>query len=66
MTPLPKRRHSTRRGGKREAAIKKTMVGLEKCPKCGTLKKSHRVCPNCGYYSNTLTYLPKVKSPDKK
>jgi large subunit ribosomal protein L32 len=23
---------------------------LQSCPKCGTMKPSHVICPNCGQY----------------
>lgn len=51
MTPLPKRRHSTRRGGKRKAAISLTLLGLAACPHCRSMRVPHRVCPKCGYYN---------------
>ncbi|MBI3379224.1 50S ribosomal protein L32 [Candidatus Gottesmanbacteria bacterium] len=51
MAPLPKRRHSTRRQGKREKAnLKAKLPVLNTCPKCGTKKLPHRVCPKCGFY----------------
>jgi large subunit ribosomal protein L32 len=65
MTPLPKRRHSTRRGGKRKAAIKLSLPGLVKCPHCSSLILPHRVCHNCGYYAGTEVIKPKVKKNSK-
>lgn len=50
MAPLPKRRHSTRRGGKRKASIRLANTGLVPCPQCGKKVLAHRVCKNCGYY----------------
>lgn len=50
MTPLPKRKHSTRRKGKRRAAIKLSKPQGGICPNCGAKIKSHTVCPKCGYY----------------
>ncbi|MBT7913413.1 50S ribosomal protein L32 [Candidatus Bathyarchaeota archaeon] len=47
MTPLPKRRISTRRKGKRRAAIKLKLPKLVKCKNCGRIKKSHNICRNC-------------------
>lgn len=47
MTPLPKRRWSTRRQGKRRASIKLTLPKLVKCKNCGQLKKAHTRCANC-------------------
>lgn len=51
MTPLPKRRHSTRRGGKRERAVLKVKTqSPDKCPKCKSVKLPHRACKKCGFY----------------
>ena len=50
MAALPKRRHSTRRQGKRRAAIKSPTVHLITCKSCGGKKRSHIVCPHCGAY----------------
>lgn len=64
MTPLPKRRHSTRRSGKREAHLKKKLAVSEKCPQCGAVKRSHRICPSCGFYNKKEVVTPKtVKTP---
>lgn len=48
MTPLPKRKHSTQRTGKREKAKQKSLSKLIKCKNCGKKKLSHRVCKYCG------------------
>ncbi|MEK7119089.1 MAG: 50S ribosomal protein L32 [Patescibacteria group bacterium] len=50
MAPLPKRRHSTRRGGKRKAAIKLRLLGIIKCANCGKVRLPHRICKACGWY----------------
>ncbi|MGB9911070.1 MAG: 50S ribosomal protein L32 [Microgenomates group bacterium] len=50
MPPLPKRKISSRRQGKRRATHKITLPNLVTCPECGQLKKPHFVCPNCGTY----------------
>lgn len=47
MAPLPKRKFSTRRSGKRKATRKKTLPKLVKCSNCGKEKLSHRVCKHC-------------------
>jgi len=47
---LPKRRISTRRKGKRRAAIKLARPTLVRCPSCGEPKKPHQICPSCGKY----------------
>lgn len=66
MAPLPKRRHSTRRGGKRKAAIKQTLIGLEKCPNCGAMKLPHRICKECGYYNGKQLLTIKEKQKKKE
>ncbi|MBI4130595.1 50S ribosomal protein L32 [Candidatus Roizmanbacteria bacterium] len=50
MTPLPKRRHSTQRQGKRRAAIRLTLPVLVRCAQCEQLILPHQVCSHCGYY----------------
>lgn len=62
MAPLPKRRHSTRRGGKRKAAISLGHVGLIKCQNCGSFRLSHRVCRKCGYYDGKAVVVKKEKT----
>ena len=47
MTPLPKRKHSTRRKGKRIASHHAVLTSLVKCEACGKLKLPHRVCKAC-------------------
>jgi len=66
MTPLPKRRHSTRRGGKRKAAIKLTIIASILCKQCGKPRRPHTICPNCGYYDGKEIIKPKVKKEKKK
>jgi large subunit ribosomal protein L32 len=61
MVPLPKRRHSTRRGGKRKAAIKLALPGLMACKQCGKLMLPHRVCHACGYYDGKQVVVHKTK-----
>jgi len=50
MTPLPKRKGSTRRKGKRRAALERPHVTLSVCKFCNTAKEPHTVCKNCGKY----------------
>lgn len=47
MTPLPKRKFSTMRTGKRETAKAKSLPNLIKCPNCGKMKIPHRICKYC-------------------
>jgi large subunit ribosomal protein L32 len=48
MAPLPKRKHSTRRKGKRRQERTIDLPVLIKCKNCNKLKLPHRVCKYCG------------------
>jgi len=61
MTPLPKRRISTRRKGKRRATIILKRPTLVVCPNCGQMKKPHQECPGCHTYRKA-----KQESEEKK
>jgi large subunit ribosomal protein L32 len=65
MTPLPKRKISTRRKGKRRASINIKLPHLGKCDHCGKMKKAHVVCPSCGFYKNKEVIHKKVKKEKK-
>ena len=47
---VPKSKGSKRRGNSRFANWKLKPMNLVECPQCHQLKKSHEVCPKCGYY----------------
>ncbi|WP_049555041.1 MULTISPECIES: 50S ribosomal protein L32 [unclassified Granulicatella] len=47
---VPKRKTSKARKAKRRTHFKLEVPGLSACPSCGTLRKSHHVCPECGSY----------------
>ena len=61
MTPLPKRKLSTRRQGDRRAHISLGDSGRTVCPHCHGKVLSHQVCPRCGYYKGKLIKSPKQK-----
>jgi large subunit ribosomal protein L32 len=63
MTPLPKKRHSTHRKGKRRASISLAKQKLVPCKNCKSFVLSHTVCPTCGYYNSVEIVKPK---PTKK
>lgn len=47
----PARRFSKGRRDRRRAQTFKAFVpSIVKCPNCGEMMLSHRVCRNCGYY----------------
>jgi large subunit ribosomal protein L32 len=64
VTPLPKRKLSRARQGKRRASIKLTLTKLVTCKKCHSKVMSHTVCKNCGTYNGRL--LKKVKTKKAK
>ena len=39
-----------RKNSRRSAHWKLSLPGIVKCPRCGKMKLSHRVCKSCGYY----------------
>ena len=47
---VPKRKVSKQRTNTRYAQWKLSAPNLVECPQCHELKKSHVVCPKCGYY----------------
>lgn len=47
---VPKRRTSKTRKNKRRTHFKLSVRGTVRCPQCGELKLSHRVCKSCGTY----------------
>lgn len=66
---LPKKRHSTRRKGKRRAAKGINLPAIAICSNCKKPKKPHTVCPNCGFYNGQeiIDMTPKAvkKSAEK-
>ncbi|MFC1625448.1 50S ribosomal protein L32 [Patescibacteria group bacterium] len=51
MTPLPKKKHTKGRSGRRRGGQVKTAIpNLSRCPKCKKLKQSHQACRYCGFY----------------
>mgnify|MGYP005863121619 CR=1 FL=1 len=50
MPPLPKKQLSKSKQRSRAAHYRHPGAGLSQCPQCHTLKLSHRICPQCGYY----------------
>ncbi len=66
MTPLPKRRNSSQRSGKRQTKLLLAKTVLVKCPNCGQVKLSHTVCPNCGFYKEKGVLEIKQKKTETK
>lgn len=66
MAPLPKKKLSRIRRGKRQAAQKLNLPKLVKCLQCGELKLPHTVCQGCGKYRNLVVISPKTQATVKK
>ncbi|MDP3998174.1 MAG: 50S ribosomal protein L32 [bacterium] len=66
MAPLPKRRHSRARKGKRRQAISLKSTAFGSCPNCGALKRPHMVCQNCGNYKGKPVIVKKEKKTRKE
>ncbi len=49
--PLPKKKLSRARAGKRRSHLGLTPPAMVECNHCHKMKPPHKVCPNCGYYS---------------
>ncbi|MCQ2772741.1 MAG: 50S ribosomal protein L32 [Bacilli bacterium] len=47
---VPQRRTGKTAKRLRRTHFKLSVTGLTNCSHCGALIKSHRVCPECGYY----------------
>ncbi|MBQ7713528.1 MAG: 50S ribosomal protein L32 [Oscillospiraceae bacterium] len=60
---VPKGKVSRARRDKRRSSHWKLAVpGLVKCPKCGALRQSHRMCPECGTYNGRTVKVVEAKT----
>lgn len=50
--PVPKKRTSAARRDKRRSHHALTAPNLVECSQCKSMKPSHVVCPECGYYKD--------------
>ncbi|MBI5400121.1 50S ribosomal protein L32 [Candidatus Saganbacteria bacterium] len=65
--PVPKKRHSNSRQGKRRATnYKLTAATLSRCPQCGATTLPHHACHACGTYKGRQVLKIKVKKPKKE
>ncbi len=63
--PVPKKRHSNVRQGKRRFSnYRLTAVQTTKCPDCGSPVLPHHACPTCGKYQGRAVI--KIKPPKKE
>lgn len=51
MPPQPKKKHSRKRHGDRNAHSALSPSRYGQCPQCQQAKLPHRVCRHCGYYN---------------
>lgn len=58
---VPKCKVSKQRGNKRFANWKLKPLNLAECPQCHNLKKTHEVCPSCGYYNGVPVVVKEAK-----
>lgn len=63
--PVPKKRHSNIRQGKRRFSnYRLNPINLSKCPQCGAPTLPHHACPTCGNYEGRSVI--KIKEKKKK
>lgn len=62
--PLPKRRHSSTRQAKRRTHYKLTSPTLGTCERCHAAKRSHHICPACGFYNGRQWLTPRRQAGD--
>ncbi len=65
---VPKSKTSKSKRDKRRTHQRLQMLNIVECPRCHSKKISHRVCENCGYYSENeiITFEEKGKKKEKK
>jgi len=63
--PVPKKRHSNSRQGKRRGSnYRLDAKQLARCSACGSAILPHHACPACGSYKGRI--VKKIKSKTKK
>jgi large subunit ribosomal protein L32 len=65
---VPKSKTSKSKRDKRRTHNRLRVLNIVECPRCHSKKVSHRVCPNCGYYSENeiIVFSDKGKKKEKK
>ncbi|MCB1324908.1 MAG: 50S ribosomal protein L32 [Spirochaetales bacterium] len=59
---VPKRKSSKQRTRQRRAHHAIGRPFLVPCKNCGSFIKSHRVCPECGWYKDRIVLPPKASA----
>ena len=47
---VPKKKTSVSRQGNRRSHSALKPIVVSECPNCGEMKRSHHICPSCGFY----------------
>lgn len=62
MPPQPKRKLSKGRRDRRRAHDSLQPMHLVRCPQCGTPRRPHHACPDCGtYHGQTIIEIEAEK-----
>jgi large subunit ribosomal protein L32 len=64
--PVPKKRHSPSRQGKRRANWKLASPNLRACAECGAPIMPHHACSACGFYKGKKVLAIKEKKAKKE
>ena len=56
--PVPRRKISKSRKGKRRSHMSLDVPAMATCSHCGQPVMPHRVCPGCGYYKGKQVIKP--------
>ncbi|MQG20615.1 MAG: 50S ribosomal protein L32 [SAR202 cluster bacterium] len=64
MPPLPKRKLSRSRQGKRMSHTAYVKPSLSRCSTCQSLKRPHVMCPICGHYDGREIKSIKTQSEE--
>lgn len=64
MAIVPQRRISKTRKRLRRSHLALDVPGLMACPNCGEMKRSHNICPSCGYYDGKQVITIKEKASE--
>ncbi|OGC33859.1 50S ribosomal protein L32 [candidate division WOR-1 bacterium RIFOXYB2_FULL_48_7] len=65
--PVPKKRHSNIRQGKRRFGNYRLKgINLSKCPQCGAANPPHQACATCGTYQGRAVIKIKTKQGKEK
>jgi large subunit ribosomal protein L32 len=57
---VPRNRLSNAKKNSRRSHHAKVPVQLSACGSCGKMRKSHTICPHCGYYASTQKHYTKT------